>query len=157
MPTPGPSLEDARAKLMERDTSTVTSTIPIRTCYNYQEPSEDKRGCQCEGFEDMDFNAWGGFVPQPSGQPCSAISQVTSVTTSDAYPFTSTLINDAVLAYATTIEGIGFGAQVGAGANSTILAGSSFSLQIGASTSVQVGSMTEASQISSLYVSSSIS
>ena len=138
---------------MERDATTSWATIPIRTCYNYQEPHEKKYGCQCEGYEEF-----AGFVPYTTvngTRQCSR-SMLTTYTTTNPYPYTTTMSNGAIVAYSTTMD-LGYGASVPSGAHTTISAGSSYTLQIGTTKSVPVGYLSADSQVSNLFVSCSIS
>ncbi|KAJ5591598.1 uncharacterized protein N7459_001967 [Penicillium hispanicum] len=131
--TPTPTVPDIK-RLNVRDGGVIMTTIPVSKCYNYVDQTRNTKGC--------DRTAVTSAV-EASPNP---------------YPFTTTLTNDAVVAYATSWQPYP-SVFIGTGDSSTIHAGSSVSLQMNPTKSVNVGYMTESSQVSSLYtaISNSIS
>lgn len=143
--TPTPTTPDI-GRLNVRDGGVIMTTIPVSKCYNYVDQTRNTQGCECEGYD--------GILPYiGSTFGCSRTAVTSAVEASpNPYPFTTTLTNDAVIAYATSWQPY-TSVFIGTGANSTIHAGSSVSLQMNPTKSVNVGYMTESSQVSSLYVS----
>ncbi|KAK4549853.1 hypothetical protein LTR36_005154 [Oleoguttula mirabilis] len=85
---------------------------------------------------------------------CSYSDYVTAVDASpDPYIFTTTLTNDAIVAYATTTYYVTGADPIGAGDSTTLQAGSSVTLQMAATSSVNIGVMTDIAQVSALYTS----
>ncbi|KAK3680124.1 hypothetical protein LTR78_000501 [Recurvomyces mirabilis] len=85
--------------LVLRDGPVIT-TIPVSSCYNYADPhagSTGIDGCSCDGYDDL--------LPRTSiDDTLRDYSAVTTAieTTVNGFPFTRTMSNEAIVAYAST-------------------------------------------------------
>ncbi|KAK4495930.1 hypothetical protein PRZ48_013198 [Zasmidium cellare] len=132
--TPSPDLAERADPL---------TTITFSTCTQTEDPDQDISGCVCSGFTEV--FSW---------SVCSLGTLVTDVATAtNPYIFSTTLPNNAIVAYETTTHygGVTDGPPDGAGASTTIQAGTQLTVQMDPTSSVNVGWRTAAAEQSALY------
>ena len=122
----------------------------MSSCVFYEDPhasGPSATGCQCSGYTSL--------LPKTTihGKLCGYSQWVTATapTTPNGYPFTKTMSNSAIIAYATTTVYVAGGDWYGAGPSTVLQAGTALKLEMDRTSSVNVGTVSDSGN--SLFVS----
>ncbi|KAK5742460.1 hypothetical protein LTR17_003262 [Elasticomyces elasticus] len=116
------------------------TTYTLSECETVADPDSGATsgGCECAGYDTiLPF-----LTNVADSASCSYTTFVADKTTANPYPYTTTLANDAIVAYASYPTN---------GDSTTLQAGTTLTLQMGATSSVNIGVVSDAAAVNALY------